>query len=437
MKRTSAILILIFALSAHLSFAQSSSQKIVLFGVQPRVNLNFLTGAYSISGASTPLTTVRASAHTCQFANGNIVSVGNNVPCVTDQGVLSEEARSNRTFFNTAIASPNWTVTAQTLTGGQSDPAGGTSASLVTDDTSSNLHRTTSTDSTSVTSGSIYTMSAFVKQGGGSPQTFVQLTGGSAAFGAAQYANFNIQTCAATGQSGGAQYAIGFSNGWCEIVFSLPGTATTSTGSFLIYGNPSDTAARGPTYTGTSKTYLIFAPQFETDLNATTAAQGFATSSIFTPTGAVQSRAADVITVGLPSCKAPSLSVKGATEAPAAYPVGQVAAEVDDGTANNYVQNSRVSATGAVNAVATVAGVSATATPTGTWAQSASGKLNSFFSSGKISGVFNNGTIATASQSGAISPTVLRVGRGVAGANFNGYISQESLACGGQSLLAN
>lgn len=92
-----------------LSGGFTATQQTVLFsggcptigGACPSINLNFTTGKYWVNGVGfVPLTSVvsttRASSKICANAAGVLTSVGNNILCVTDQGALIEEARTNK-----------------------------------------------------------------------------------------------------------------------------------------------------------------------------------------------------------------------------------------------------------------------------------------------------------------------------------------------------
>ena len=59
------------------------------------VDLNFAAGQYYTKGATGPLTVSRASSKTCADLSGNWKTVAANVACITNQGVLIEEARTN------------------------------------------------------------------------------------------------------------------------------------------------------------------------------------------------------------------------------------------------------------------------------------------------------------------------------------------------------
>jgi hypothetical protein len=45
--------------------------------------------------ATSCLTDTRASSHTCDFTNGNWITVANNIPCITDKGLLVEDFATN------------------------------------------------------------------------------------------------------------------------------------------------------------------------------------------------------------------------------------------------------------------------------------------------------------------------------------------------------
>jgi hypothetical protein len=65
------------------------------------VDLNFATEQYYTAGATGPLVVSRASTKTCASSSGVWTTVGNNLPCVTNQGILIEESRTNAIRNNT------------------------------------------------------------------------------------------------------------------------------------------------------------------------------------------------------------------------------------------------------------------------------------------------------------------------------------------------
>lgn len=91
-----------------------------------------------------------------------------------------------------------------------------------------------------------YTMSAFVKK---DSMDYVQLTGTTGAFGASQYANYNLNDCSVLVSVKGIATAEQAPNGWCRIRHTVVSTATGNTGSVIGF-IPSSTSARLPAYAG-------------------------------------------------------------------------------------------------------------------------------------------------------------------------------------------
>lgn len=76
-------------------------------------SFNFASGIYWVPGQgqtslSNLITVSRASSHLCQYANGAWISVGNNTACITDQGFLIEEARTNDALWARDLTNAAW-----------------------------------------------------------------------------------------------------------------------------------------------------------------------------------------------------------------------------------------------------------------------------------------------------------------------------------------
>ena len=87
------------------AWALTGAQELVLFNGSSHlpgatVDLNFAAGKYYTNGATGPLTVSRASSKTCSDLSGNWKTVAANVACITNQGVLIEESRTNSVLQN-------------------------------------------------------------------------------------------------------------------------------------------------------------------------------------------------------------------------------------------------------------------------------------------------------------------------------------------------
>lgn len=154
-----------------------------------------------------------------------------------------------------ALSDANWAVVSATKTAGQVGPANlnASDAGLVTCTASASASFITA-PSTTYTSGTTYTISQFVKAG---TQSLVQLTGGSAAFGTSQYANFNLTTGAVTASIGLTSSAIErYADGWLRLSITLAATATGASNGGVLFFIASPTDGRGPNVTLTTTFYV-------------------------------------------------------------------------------------------------------------------------------------------------------------------------------------
>jgi hypothetical protein len=165
----------------------------------------------------------------------------------TKRAIYSRHPKGGRRNLGTQTAAPaggvNWfPVNASLGASGTTDLFGTTTAALVTADGSSNLHYAYAGNATNVSfvSGTTYSFSYWVKAG---TQSLVQLTAATVAFGAGQYANFNLATGAVTGSTGCTAYISAAVNGWYRISIVLAATATAAApyGSLVFIASGSDT----------------------------------------------------------------------------------------------------------------------------------------------------------------------------------------------------
>jgi hypothetical protein len=118
--------------------------------------------------------------------------------------------------------------------------------------------------STSVVSNIAYTGSIFVKKVAGSVN-WIQLTLGTAGFGATQYANFNIANGTIGNFSATTPQIQDAGNGWYRCSVSSAATATTTTTSLLVaFTNNTDATSRLLSYAGSTANKILAAMcQFE------------------------------------------------------------------------------------------------------------------------------------------------------------------------------
>jgi len=195
-------------------------------------------------------------------------------------GLLIEESRTNLVTYSERLSQQN--DIRCTVTDNQAiSPSGNTDASSAIESTDSADHRIDFI-SISVTSGTSYTFSVYIKEAG---RSWVRIQMGTGGFGTA-YANFNLST-GAIGTTTGITTAqtTDLGNGWYRCEITATATATASTTLAVQLG----TGDQGISYTGdgTSGIY-IYGAQLE--------AGSFPTSYIPT-SGATATRSADVASI--------------------------------------------------------------------------------------------------------------------------------------------
>lgn len=226
--------------------------------------------------------------------NGNTVAsnvvteaTGAAIPSATLKGYLAEGSRTNLAVRSEELASGPWGGLNVTVsTDSVSAPSGLTTADTMTE-TSAVATQFQRSQSLTISSGSTYTISAFVKRGAGSGRHMrLELSGATHGF----RANFNADTGAVASSLGigsGTVVAAGsvaYPNGWYR--FSVTGVASTETAVAFYYRMTE--SLDGPiTYNGDgSSSFYVWGAQLE---NAS-----FASSYIPTTSASV-TRAADAL----------------------------------------------------------------------------------------------------------------------------------------------
>ena len=265
-----------------------------------------------VLGASGDFNVTRATTATRFNSAGLIESVASGVPRLdyyTSGGtagcpaLLVEPSAQNLTWHSHLwVSGNNWVNTAVTVvtgTSGTTDPFGTNLANAISPTSGNSAHIAQSNSPTTIsyTSGTIYTQSAFFKQGTGVAGRYVQMTfpGAGGAFTQLGYANFDLQlgtvtvVTGTTADTNRAASIENYGNGWYRCRFTATCNATITgqgVAAILITASGSTRAA---SFAGTVTDVIYgFGAQLETG--------SVATSYIPTTTAAV-TRNADVINV--------------------------------------------------------------------------------------------------------------------------------------------
>jgi hypothetical protein len=207
-------------------------------------------------------------------------------------GLLVEEARTNLQGNSELLTAASWSLSGVTSAASGTGPNSG-NAYEITETTTTAIHSfagggVSSPFTTSVTSGSTYTGSIFLKR---STIDWVQLSLGSAGFGSTLYINFNLATGAVGNSSGCTGTITPFANGWYRCTVTATASTTTSITNNVVvnFTNNTNTTTRAPSYAGsTANKFFATMGQFELG--------SFATSYIPTTT-ATATRSADVASI--------------------------------------------------------------------------------------------------------------------------------------------
>lgn len=210
-----------------------------------------------------PATDTHSAAVSAQSSFGGWQAIPANVPSRTDLGLQTVPTRTNLCLYAFATSNSEWAYSSCSAVAGQSGPSGfGNDAALITCTAVGAASYVTATNTTLVyyTSGTTYTLARFVKAG---TQSLVQFTAPSAAFGASQYANFDLATGSVTASAGLVASGItAYQGGWFRIWIAAAATSTVGSHAGAVAFIATGTDGRLPGVT-LSTTFTVTGGQVE------------------------------------------------------------------------------------------------------------------------------------------------------------------------------
>ena len=272
---------------------------IQLPGIDPSLvlDLQFARDQAFVSGRGPLPTFTRAStawrinsAGVIVPASTNEARIDYNPATLACRGLLIEEQRTNLATWSEDVSNAAWARTNTTVSTNQGvAPDGATTMDLLVETTTNAQHYARPVV-VSITTGTSYTGSFFLKKGtGATAPDWVILVFAAAGFGS-QAVAFNVTTGAFGSVTGSLTYrAEQYLNGVWRVAVTAVATTTSLNGCvFVAFSNNTNTATI-PTYAGqTTSDVFIWGAQFE--------AGSFATSYIPTTSAAVV-RSADVCSI--------------------------------------------------------------------------------------------------------------------------------------------
>lgn len=390
------------------------------------LDLDFRNGRYwqadaPCRSAITCLTVNRASTHYCSDTSGNFISVGSNQPCVTNQGLLVEESRTNY-----AVNSVN----AGASTGSPGNPGSnwglgslsGITVSVAALPVIDGLQCMDLAFSGSATGNIFPGMTGTAAAAVASGQKWT--VGGYFALTAGSLANVSAIFLTSTFGGGGN---VATSNIASSLTGSLqPFSATgTAPGTVTDVGNPFFNIG----FSG-AVNFTLRICDVELQLSSANGGTGYVSSPMPTANGGAVIRASDNITLTYPLPYALSFSqfLEGMPLAPTSYGVTQTPLQVDQGNNNSRSDMDRNANNGfmgwgfAVAAVGQNAPASSSVSSVGAYFKQTFAIANND-TAGAV-----NGTLSTSTGNGIFQPSRTILGaNGNFGHQFNGYIARVAI----------
>ena len=198
----------------------------------------------------------------------------------TALGLLVESQATNLARYSSDISSWNSTSTVELTSNAGIAPNGQLEADLIVFPSTATQHYVYD-NTISMTSGTTYTTSVYVKSAG---QRYFQLCGNSAGFGYTG-ANFDLQAVSSVNINSTTSTITAIGSGWYRLTVTMAAAATT-TGGVILIGVGSSTAAQfaataGDDYSG------VLCWGFQTEV-------GSAASSLISTSGAAATKSADI-----------------------------------------------------------------------------------------------------------------------------------------------
>lgn len=243
-------------------------------------------------------TFARASAGTRTNAAGGIENLTSNTPrfdcnpaTLTMRGLLVEKQSTNKSLYSGAIGGTGWAGNASATANAASAPDGTATAYKFTDNTSANSYGKYCTAAISITSGSVTTVSCYMKAGTGRYGLLDWGNGGNSIYAcvAVDLSNGSVVSTATGGGASLSAYGVQqCADGWYRVWLSC--VLSSATGAYI---NVNMTNASGAiSYSGDGSNIYVWGTQVET---------GSVMTSYIPTTSAAATRAVDLLTLTIPA----------------------------------------------------------------------------------------------------------------------------------------